>query len=67
VLLAYQAVVFLVEGEAVVLDVVDRVALLAVLVGRADVVVQLGFVLLLVFVPHLLQLLLPQVSVLTLV
>ena len=66
-LLAYQAVVFLVEGEAVVLDVVDRVALLAVLVGRADVVVQLGFVLLLVFVPHLLQLLLPQVSVLTLV
>ena len=67
VLLADEPVVFLVKGEAVVLDVLEGIALLPEFMRRPDVVVQLGPVFLLIFIPDFLQLLLSETGIFTFV
>ena len=64
VLFADQPIVFLVEGEAVVLDIFQGIALLSKFMGRTDVVIQLGSVFLFVFIADFLQFLLPQTGIL---
>ena len=63
VLFADQPIVFLVEGETVVLDIFQGIALLSKFMGRTDVVIQLGSVFLLIFIADFLQFLLPQTGI----